>query len=84
MAENTDLSWNYWKHYDKRTMDRYLERGTIKDSDIKSRLKALPDDTENAEWIELDVSDAEFAEENVETAPDETSTIIETSEAEDT
>jgi hypothetical protein len=60
MVENT--GWNYWKHFDKRVMDRYAEKGIIKESDIKSRLKALPDDTANAEWIELDVGDTEIAD----------------------
>lgn len=62
MAENNDLSWTYWKHYDKRTLDRYIERGVVKESDFKNRLKALPDESPNAEWIELDMSDAEVAE----------------------
>lgn len=69
MAENNDLSWNYWKHYDKRTVDRYIERGVVKEADLKSRLKSLPDETANAEWIELDMSDAEVAESAVSDSP---------------
>lgn len=61
MADNVDLSWNYWKHFDKRTFDRYIERGVTKESDWKSYLKSLPDDSARAEWIELDMSDAEVA-----------------------
>ncbi len=73
MSENTDLSWSYWKHYDKRTVDRYIDRGVIKDSDLKSRLKNLPDDEANAQWIELDLSDAEVAEQEIDQDDSETS-----------
>lgn len=62
MPENKDLSWDYWKHFDKRTVDRYVERGILSASELKNRLKALPDETPNAEWVELDDSDAEVAE----------------------
>ncbi|MBI1860676.1 MAG: hypothetical protein HYR96_07140 [Deltaproteobacteria bacterium] len=72
MADNSDLSWNYWKHYDKRTVDRYVDRGVVKPADFQSRLKNLPDETNNAEWVKLDVNDAEVADEVVENEPEET------------
>lgn len=62
MAENTDLSWDYWKYFDKRTVDKYIERGIVKEADFKNRLKSLPDETANAEWVQLDVNDAEVAD----------------------
>ncbi|MGE3758733.1 MAG: hypothetical protein AB7H97_13310 [Pseudobdellovibrionaceae bacterium] len=60
------------KHFDKRVSDRYIEKGQLKESDIDSHLKQLPDDSANAEWVQLDMEESDIgdadsdAEESVE------------------
>jgi hypothetical protein len=48
------------KSIDKRTVDRYVEKGQIKKSELESHLKALPDDTANADWVEMDLEEEEI------------------------
>ncbi len=47
---------------DLRTFNRYVEKGILKDSDLQAHLKSLPDDAENAVWVDLTVEDAEVEE----------------------
>jgi hypothetical protein len=42
------------KHFDVRTMSRYVKKGTLKKSDVESYLKALPNDEENFELTVFD------------------------------
>lgn len=42
------------KYYDVRTMDRYLNKGLIKKTDVESHLKGLPNDEDNFELSVLD------------------------------
>jgi len=53
MAENK-------QKMDVRTYTRYVEKGVLKDSDVNSYLKSLPDETENAVWVDLTAEDAEL------------------------
>lgn len=45
------------KHFDVRTMDRYLQKGAISQSDIKEHMDALPNDEENFELIMIEDDD---------------------------
>lgn len=53
---------NYYKHYDKRTYDRYLEKGIVKKTDFDSHLKNLPDESQNAQWVQMDMDEAELTD----------------------
>ncbi len=48
------------KPYDKRTIDRYIDKGQIKRADVDSYLKSLPDDAANATYVEMDLEDEEM------------------------
>ena len=48
------------KHYDIRTRNRYLKKGTITEKDVKTFIDALPNDEDNFELSMLDDED-EFA-----------------------
>lgn len=56
--------------FDQRTADRYKEKGLLKDADYKAHLKSLPDETENAQWVEMDLHDAELGSEKIEDEPE--------------
>lgn len=59
------------RHVDRRTVDRYMEKGLIKEAELNTYLKGLPDDAANAQWVQMDLHDAEFSEDGV-MAEDET------------
>ena len=63
---------NYWKLYDRRTMDRYVEKGMLKGPEAQSYLKSLPDETNNAQWVQMDINDTEMGNENDKSAEDTT------------
>lgn len=46
--------------FDRRVTDRYLEKGQIKDSEVNSHMKGLPDDANNAQYVQMDLHDAEI------------------------
>ena len=48
---------------DKRTMDRYLSKGILKDSEIKEHFKSLPDSEANAQWVHMDMHEADLSDE---------------------
>jgi hypothetical protein len=50
------------KIYDRRVVERYVKAGKISDSDLKSYMKSLPDESANADWVQLDLLDAEVSE----------------------
>ena len=52
------------RFFDYRTTDRYLEKGLMKPEDLAKRLKALPDEANNAQWVQMDLHDAEISEED--------------------
>lgn len=49
---------------DRRTADRYIEKGLIKKSDYDSYLKSLPDDSANATWVQMDLEETEISGRN--------------------
>lgn len=51
-----DMSWK-WKLGDKRTQDRYVEKGLVEKNKVEAQLKALPDETANATWVEIDMEE---------------------------
>ena len=50
------------KCYDKRTMDRYVAKKDLETKEVESYLKGLPDESNNAEWIQADVHDTFLGE----------------------
>lgn len=48
--------------YDKRTSTRYMEKGLVKESEFSSYLKALPDESSNAQFVQIEMHDAELSE----------------------
>lgn len=53
------------RHVDRRTVDRYKEKGLLKEADYQSYLKGLPDDAANAQWVQMDLHDTEISEEEM-------------------
>ena len=51
------------KLYDRRTIDRYLEKGILTKDEHGKYLKNLPDETNNAQWVHMDLHDAEISDE---------------------
>lgn len=49
---------------DRRTVDRYVEKGLIKKSDYESYLKSLTDDSNNATWVQMDLEETEISGRN--------------------
>ena len=50
------------KKFDVRVLEKNLSRGVIQDDEAQKLLKQLPDDSANAEWVnieELEKGDAE-------------------------
>ena len=45
---------------DRRTVDRYMDKGIIKKADYDAYLKSLPDDTANATLVQMDVEETEI------------------------
>jgi hypothetical protein len=56
------MSQNNSKMYDKRTVDRYVERGDLKREGVESYLKNLPDSGDQAQWVQMDLYEAEMSE----------------------
>lgn len=56
------MNTNYYKHYDKRTYDRYVEKGIVKPQDFDSYLKNLPDESANAVYVQMDMDEAELSD----------------------
>ena len=47
--------------YDKRIVDRYVAKGIVQKDELEKRLAKLPDETENATWVQLDMDEAEVS-----------------------
>lgn len=47
--------------YDKRVVDRYVAKGMVSKEELKKRLDKLPDDGEQATWVQLDMDEAEVS-----------------------
>lgn len=53
------------KRLDRRTYDRYMEKGLLNKKEIEAHMKGLPDDTANAQYVQMDLHDAEISEEGI-------------------
>ncbi|NBX76551.1 MAG: hypothetical protein EBQ92_08345 [Proteobacteria bacterium] len=51
-----DMNWK-WKLKDKRTQDRYVEKGLLDKAKAETELKNLPDLAASATWVEIDMED---------------------------
>ena len=45
------------RYRDRRTMDRYVEKGIVKTTETEAYMKALPDETNNAVYVQMDLHD---------------------------
>lgn len=52
---------------DVRTYSRYVEKGLLKDGDVQTYLKSLPDETENAIWVDPTAEEDEVLEDDEDT-----------------
>jgi hypothetical protein len=43
-------------------MDRYLDKGLLKDTELKKHMDGLKDESDNAQWVQMDLHDAELSE----------------------
>jgi hypothetical protein len=50
------------KLYDRRVSERHVEKGLISEADYAVYLKSLPDEAANAQWVQMDLHDAEISE----------------------
>jgi hypothetical protein len=48
--------------YDRRVMDRYRDKGLLTKDEYEKYIKNLPDDAANAQWVQMDIHDAELTE----------------------
>lgn len=53
-------------NFDLRVVDRYIAKGTVKESDYKEHLKNLPDDASNAEYVQMDLMETEIVVDEME------------------
>ncbi len=51
------------KYFDKRTLSRYVDKNLVDRKEAEAYLKNLPDESNNAEWIQADVHDTFLGEE---------------------
>lgn len=47
--------------YDKRVVDRYVAKGMVNKDELEKRLEKLPDETDQATWVQLDMDEAEVS-----------------------
>ena len=47
------------KLYDTRILSKNLQKGLIKEADLKAHIKSLPDESANAQWIEMDIHETD-------------------------
>ena len=52
------------KYFDKRTMYRYENKNILETKEVQAYMKALPDESNNAEWIQADVHDTFLGDES--------------------
>ncbi len=48
--------------YDRRVVDRYREKGLVKETDYEAYIKNLPDESNNAQWVQIDLYEAEMGD----------------------
>ena len=59
----TDTTWK-WKLNDRRTQDRYAEKGLVDRAQLANKIKALPDEAANATWVEIDMEDGQLMDDD--------------------
>jgi len=59
-----DTTWK-WKLNDKRTQDKYIEKGLVDKAQVQTMMKNLPDEAANATWVEIDMEDGQLGEEEM-------------------
>ena len=47
---------------DVRTVDRYMDKGLLDRDEVQKMMKALPDDTVNAQTVETELYEGEITE----------------------
>lgn len=52
------------KLLDRRTVERYIDKGLVKASEFQTYVKNLPDEANNAQWVQMDLHDAEITDES--------------------
>lgn len=50
---------------DRRVVDRYIAKGLISQAEVTKHLGALSDETENGEWVNMELLDADLGPEAV-------------------
>jgi hypothetical protein len=48
--------------FDRRVVDRYREKGMVKDADYETHIKDLPDESTNAQWVQFDLYETEMSD----------------------
>ena len=46
--------------YDKRTVTRYIEKGILTQTEFDKHRKTLPDESNNAQWVQIDMDSNDF------------------------
>lgn len=49
-------------NHDKRTVQRYVEKGLISQGEFDKYLKNLPDDAPLGQWVQVEEEETEFSE----------------------
>lgn len=47
------------KYYDSRVVDRYIRNGSVTHSEYEQHMKGLPDESANAQWVEIELHGTE-------------------------
>ena len=77
------------RRLDKRTVSRYVDKGLVKKGEVDQHLKALPDETPNANFVDMELYEAEDVvldddlSDEEETEDTETAATDDTAEASD-
>lgn len=60
--------------YDSRVVQRYIGKGQVTPAEHEAYLKALPDETANAEWVSYDMEETEIPDVDLDDEEDEEET----------
>lgn len=59
---NSKITDNLFMHPDKRILDRNYGKGIVTEVEMKGFLKTLPDSADSAQYVQMDLHDAEISE----------------------
>jgi len=59
------------KKYDKRTVDRYMDKGMVKGPEFKDFLTKLPNDEANLALVEINMDDEDLMDDDLMDGEDE-------------